>query len=67
MSTSPPSTAHGREGKPGEPLYERYKGDPRGVLRYGLATVGMVECEACLSWYHDTPEARFFHSRRCTG
>jgi hypothetical protein len=27
----------------------------------------LEECSECRSWYHATPAARFFHSRRCSG
>lgn len=32
-----------------------------------LARVGLAECSECLSWYFNTRDAKFFHSRRCGG
>lgn len=32
-----------------------------------LAQAGLAECSECRSWYWNTPDARFFHARRCSG
>lgn len=40
------------------------KMDPVATL---LARARLAECSECRSWYFDTRDAKFFHSRRCSG